>query len=269
MKSIYNYINENLLTESVVSTFSKATIKAIYDNILDAEIEFDIKNYKITDCRFVTKYDYVYFEYNFTGPDGKFKNNQLIHIRPNRLEIGDFELSNKSTIDCRCELVSITYNKRTKKTCLEYKASGLTIKGSFYIYGTIKLYVPGDVMNAKDSYNVDCKAYDKFMEKFIHTKTPYVNIDVRDILSWNSEMRNNELYIDIHLDTGKGYSETFRKVNYDFIWRTSYYVCNRELYDRNNNDQIVHKFIIGLTEFIKNKTELPEKVHITTYQELE
>jgi len=272
MKSIKDYIIENLVLESKLERFSKATVKEIGNNILDAYVEFNIKDTQITDCEFYLKSNYIHFKYKCKTPRNNFYSDDLIHIRANSIQIGDIKLSNIKTYESRCELVAYNYNSKTNKTCLEYKVDGLKVNNGFdYLYGDIKLYIPNDIMNASEIYDLDCKSYDEFMEDYLLKKVEYHNtkINREDIIGWESEIKDNELNIYLQLETGKGYSTNSRKMTYNFIWNKSYYNCDKKLNDRDYEAQIVRKFISGLQEFVKTKSELPEKVHIVVSQYLE
>lgn len=269
MKNIVDYINEN---RTIIEKFSKAAIVAIKNNILDANIEFNIKDHDFTDCGFYKKDKYLYFKYNCKSPKGNFSDDDLIHIYDNKIYLGDIKLSNKSSYDSPCKLISTEYDTKTNKTCLEYKVDGLKVnKGFNYLRGTIKLYIPTDIMNTSENYNLDCKSYDKFMEDYLLKKVEYHNtkIDREDIKFWESKMIKNELHIILELQMGKGYSTNYREKTYNFTWSDHYYKCDKKLYDKDYEAQIIRKFISGLEEFVKTKSELPEKVHIRVSQELE
>ena len=269
MKNIVDYINENL---TINGKFPKATIAAIKNNILDANIEFDIKGHDFTDYGFYKKDKDLYFKYNCKSPNGNFSGDNLIFIYDNKIYLSDIELSNKSSYNSPCKLASTKYDKKTNKTCLEYKLDGLRANSGFdWLRGNIKLYIPTDIMNASENYDLDCKSYDKFMEDYLLKKVEYHNtkIDREDIIGWESKMEKNELYVYLQLETGKGYSTNYREKTYNFTWSDHYYDCDKKLYDKDYEAQIVRKFISGLEEFVKSKSELPEKVHIRVSQELE
>lgn len=272
MKSIKDYIIENLIFESKIEKFSKATVKEIRNNILDSYVEFNIKDTQITDCEFYQKSNYIHFKYKCKTPRNNFYSDDLIHIYSNSIEIADIKLSNIKSYESRCELVAYNYDSKTNKTCLEYKVDGLKVNDGFdYLYGDIKLYIPNDIINASEIYDLDCKSYDKFMEEYLLKKAEYHNtkINREDIIGWESKIEKNELYIYLQLETGKGYSTNYREETYNFIWNKSYYNCDKNLNDKDYEAQIIRKFISGLQEFIKTKSELPEKVHIIVSQELE
>ena len=269
MKNIVDYINEN---RTIIEKFSKATVVAIKNNISDANIEFDIKGHDFTDCGFYKKGGDSYFKYNCKSLDGNFSDDNLIFIYDNKIYLADIELSNKSSYNSPCKLASTEYDKKTNKTCLEYKVDGLRANRGFdWLRGTIKLYIPTDIINVSEIYNIDCKSYDKFMEDYLLKKVEYHNtkIDREDIKFWESKIIKNELHIILELQTGKGYSTNYREKTYNFTWSDHYYKCDKKLYDKDYEAQIIRKFISGLEEFVKTKSKLPEKVHILVSQYLE
>lgn len=272
MKTIKEYINENLVFESKLERFSKATLKEIKNNILDSYVEFNIKDTQIIDCEFYLKSNYIHFKYKCKTPRNNFESDDLVHIYSNSIEIGDIKLSNTKSYESRCELVAYNYNSKTNKTCLEYKVDGLKVnKGFDYLYGDIKLYIPNDIMNTSENYDLDCKSYDEFMEDYLIKNFKYHNIKINreDIIDWESEIKDNELNIYLQLETGKGYSTNYRETSYNFTWNNHYYNCDKQLNDKDYEAQIIRKFISGLEEFVKTKSELPEKVHISVSQELD
>ena len=215
MKSIKDYIIENLVYESKFERFSKATLKEIKNNILDSYVEFNIKDTQIIDCEFYKKSNYINFKYKCKTSRNDFYSDNLVHVYSNSIHMGDIELSNSKSHESRCELVAYNYNSKTNRTCLEYKVDGLRVNNGFdYLYGDIKLYIPTDIMNASEFYNLDCKLYDEFMEDYITKKVEYHNTKINrdDIISWESEIKDNELNIYLQLETGKGYSTNSRKI---------------------------------------------------------
>jgi hypothetical protein len=145
--------------------FSKATLSAIRKNILNARVEFNINNCKFSDYEIYKSNGYTKFKYNCVSSKNSFKYDSLVHIYPKEIQLGDIELSNKDTYNNPCKLLSSNYDNKTNETCLEYKLDGLRVNSGFdWLRGTVKLYIPTDIMNASESYNLDCKLYDEFME---------------------------------------------------------------------------------------------------------
>ena len=110
------------------------------------------------------------------------------------------------------------------------------------------------------------------MEKYLPAKKEYLKqIDPEDLKFWSSMMENNEMFITLELETGKGYGDNHHRTkDYNFTWKDYSYECNQMLADRDYEAQIVRKFISGLQEFLEEKKDKkPEKVHVKINQELD
>lgn len=278
MKDIVKYLTES----KTVENFSKATVAAIKQNILGMKVKFNIEGWDFKNFKVFEKDKYIMMSYTAIKKDKKKTINEkgdLIFIKSDRISFGysgnslDFTNTYSYSRDRYAELISIEYDEKKNLTCLEYKLKSHRYNDGFeWLSGTVKLYIPTDIMNAKESYSIDCKGYDKFMEKYLPAKREYFDqINPEDLKFWSSMMENNEMFITLELETGKGYGDNHHRTkDYNFIWKDYSYKCDIMLADRDHEAQIVRKFISGLQEFLgKEKDKKPEKVHVKINQELD
>lgn len=266
MKNITQYI-----LEARSNKYPKAVLAAIRKNICGGTVEFDIKGWDFTDTEIFKDGKYAHFKYTAKNGKDVVKKNDLIMMWDDKISLADIDLDNDKY---ESKLVSTEYNEKENLTYLKYKVQSLRFNHGFaYLTGTITIKVPSDVINAKEDYsNFDCKKYDQFMEKFLSQKEEYLSqFKVgRDVESWSSMVSDNVLKITVILPTGKGYGDNHMHTKtYKFTWKSHSYDCTTsKLYDRDEEAQIVRKFISGISKCVGGK-DLPEKVDVFVQQELD
>ena len=239
--------------------FSKASVSAIERNIIDAKVTFDIKGWNFRNAIFYKKGNYTYIMY--------YANNVIksgmVFVFNDNIVLDRFTLNNS-------DLINVAYDKAKDMTTLTYKLESYRYGVCDYLWGRITLKIPTDIINAKeDCSKFDCGGYDKFMTTYLPMKEKYLRqIDLSDIISWESAIKDNELVISLNLEVGKGYGDNhFHTDTYNFVFGNFSYECaNHELYDNHHESQIVRKFINGITKF---GNIIPQNVSVTIVQELD
>lgn len=269
MKDIYTYILES---QSDIK-FSKATVAAIKKNLLGMTVKFEVKDWKFNKVEVYKDSKSKYIKIKFVAKskgDNTVICDDLIMVFNDKLKIGKINLENS---EFESKLVSTDYDEKKNVTHLKYELRGLRFNSGFdHLYGNIILNIPSDIMNAKETYEVDCNKYDKFMKDYLPKKEEYLSqIKVDELLFWSTMMENNEVFITLQLEVGKGYGDNHKRTSkYNFKWDNWSYKCDRILADKNREAQIVRKFIYGLEQFLEeNKSNNPEIVHIIVNQELD
>lgn len=197
----------------------------------------------------------------------------MIIIGSNYIKLGPISL-NVDTTNYRnpntCNLVEFTYSGGKTKCVFDLYFPDSSV--SSFLRGKVILEFPCDLTKAGYDYSkFDCKGFDKFMMKHLPVKKEYFQIiNPDDIIDWESNIQNNKLYIRIELPTGKGYSSHYRSTDYICTLKGASYSCDRSLYDRDWEAQVVRKFMDGVKTFVNNDyTKIPENLIITVAQELD
>lgn len=278
MKTLSRYICEGSNRTPILTHFNDAQMKMIRKNLQKATMTIEGKYVQFRNIKFFVKdgYNQVYMEY-FNSMEGRnaswHKYERQVCIGAKYISMGDFTLYTDTrgyrTAD-DCTLIEISY-KGGKTKLVYYMDNSVHNIGSLYDT-TITLEIPGDLTNAGYDYSkFDCKGYDKFMKTYLPKRVEYhQQIDPEDILYWNSTIKDNKLYIEIELPTGKGYGSHHRRTEYNCTLKGPSYECDRKLYTNDDEAQIVRKFTGGIKAFMNDDfTKTPEKVIITVSQELD
>lgn len=277
MKNLSTYIFEGKAGRAVIPHFNHKQEVLIWRHIKDVNITFDLDGHDIKNVEIYSKGKYPYIQFDSkssmsgSSPYKHFDGmiivgNNYINLGPLHLYVDTSNYRNSNT----CNLVEFTYSGGKTKCVFELYFPDSSV--SSFLKGKVILEFPCDLVNAKGDFSkFDCKGYDKFMEKHLPAKVEYHRpIDLDDIVYWESSIQNNKLYIFVQLECGKGYSSHSRRVDYNCSLHGPSYRCDRPLYDRDSEAQIVRKFLNGIGEFLKmDISKMPENVTVTIFQELD
>jgi hypothetical protein len=229
---------------------------------------------KITNVKISVKNNHGHISYDILKNGEKTHVDSIMMIEPDYFVLGmgdgfELDFSKKG----ECELIDIKVSNGN--TIMKFELNGVRCcRGFTWLRGTATVTIPGDILNiVADFSKFDCKGYDKYMNKFLPAKASYLQqfeVD-EDVLDWGSKVENNVLHINVTLPTGKAYGDS-RTVTSKYIFNLigpSYKCKNRDLYDNDNEAQVVRKFISGVQEFVKYTSKMPLNVIITTTQQLD
>ena len=273
MKNLKEYICESsqLLPDDHLSI---AQLSHIRNNITKIKFDFELsRDIKITNVRISVKNNHARISYDIFRKGERSYVDDIMMIEPDYFLLGcgdGFELSFNET---KCKLTDIKVSN--DNTIMKFKLNGVRCcRGFEWLYGTATVTIPGDILNTVEDFSkFDCKGYDKYMNKFLPAKANYLRqfkVD-EDVLDWESKIVDNILYINITLPTGKVYGSSRIAINkYIFNLIGPSYKCkNSDLYDNDDEAQVVRKFISGVQEFVKYHNKMPSNVIITTTQQLD
>lgn len=277
MKNLKEYICENkqLLPDNHLSIAQLIYIRNNIDNIkFDFELSRDVK---ISNIKTSVKNNHSHISYDIFRKGERSYVDDIMMIEPDYFVLGGgngFDLHfNKTRAQRDCELIDIKVSDNN--TIMKFKLDGVRCcRGFERLYGTATVTIPGDILNIVEDFSkFDCKGYDKYMNKFLPAKASYLHqFEVgEDVLDWESKIVDNILYINVTLPTGKAYgSSKIATSKYIFNLIGPTYKCkNRELYDNDDEAQVVRKFISGVRGFVKYHNKMPSNVIITTTQQLD
>lgn len=255
----------SMLTESNAVHLTKIQSNYIANNFDKCKIEFDLEEGETLSMDLFLKNKRPYATIHYKDNKDSLTKDEMCMISQTSMHLcyGSYGINLKFD---NCEQ-KISDNQTT----FTFKLKGERFWSGFkWLYGEVRFIVPVDITTIEsDSSKFDCKKYDKFMDTYLGEKKEYLRvIDKDDIIRYESKILNDKktLYIDITLETGKGYSSHHRTATYKFEFEDYSYKClTHKLYDKDYEAQIVRKFVAGVKEC--GCSPIPDKieVHIEQY----
>lgn len=119
-------------------------------------------------------------------------------------------------------------------------------------------------LNQKDLY--------EFLRGYLPKDVPYhrsfdFDEEIEDVSIGQSG--DKEYTMTVRLTTGKGYSSHWHERTYTFVRQGYTYRCDRQLYDKDKEAQIVRKLKKGLEEFMGDQGHCMQTLAIKIEQELD